>query len=248
MNNIIKLSSLSKHYQMGSSEVKVLQNLDLSVESKEKVAIIGPSGSGKTTLLLILTGLETPSSGEIVISGESFVGKDGDARADLRKEHIGIIFQSFHLIPSLTARENVALPLEIAGSPNGRAQAMKMLDKVGLSDRHDHYPAQLSGGEQQRVAIARALVHSPKLIVADEPTGNLDEDTSEQIMQLLFDLNRDSGTTLLLVTHDNELAERCDRTLRLHDGSLHVVNTDSSKSISNQNKSNKNITNKKNTK
>ncbi|MCL4110012.1 UNVERIFIED_CONTAM: hypothetical protein GTU68_038229 [Idotea baltica] len=195
---------------MGSSEVKVLQNLNLSVQAKEKVAIIGPSGSGKTTLLLILTGLETPSSGEIVISGESFVGKDGDARADLRKEHI--------------ARENVALPLEIAGTPNGRQLAMEMLDKVGLSDRHDHYPAQLSGGEQQRVAIARALVHGPKLIVADEPTGNLDEDTSEQIMQLLFELNRDSGTTLLLVTHDNELAKRCDRTLRLHDGSLKPIN------------------------
>jgi len=123
-------------------------------------------------------------------------------------------------------QENVALPLEIAGTANGRNKAMEMLDKVGLSDRHDHYPAQLSGGEQQRVAIARALVHEPQLIVADEPTGNLDEDTSEQIMQLLFDLNRDSGTTLLLVTHDNELAERCDRTLRLHDGSLHAVNTD----------------------
>jgi len=223
VTNIIELNNLSKHYEMGSSEVKVLLNLNLSVQSKEKVAIIGPSGSGKTTLLLTLTGLETPSSGEITINGESFVGKSADARADLRKEHIGIIFQSFHLIPSLTARENVALSLEIAGTANGRELAMKMLDKVGLSDRHDHYPAQLSGGEQQRVAIARALVHQPQLIVADEPTGNLDEDTSEQIMQLLFDLNRDSGTTLLLVTHDNELAERCDRTLRLHDGSLHAV-------------------------
>ncbi len=223
MNNIIELNSLCKHYEMGSSEVKVLQNLDLSVQAREKVAITGPSGSGKTTLLLTLTGLETPSSGEITINGESFAGKSADARADLRKEHIGIIFQAFHLIPSLTARENVALPLEIAGKANGRGMAIKMLDKVGLGDRQDHYPAQLSGGEQQRVAIARALVHEPQLIVADEPTGNLDEDTSEQIMQLLFDLNRDSGTTLLLVTHDNELAERCDRTLRLHDGSLHAV-------------------------
>ena len=143
-----------------------------------------------------------------------------DNRADLRREHIGIVFQSFHLIPSLTARENVALPLEIAGLADSRARAMAMLDKVGLAERQDHYPAQLSGGEQQRVAIARALIHEPELIVADEPTGNLDDKTGELIMQLLFDLNRDSGTTLLLVTHDNELAARCDRTLKLHNGRL----------------------------
>lgn len=220
MTNIIELNDLCKHYAMSTAEVKVLHHLDLHVMSKEKVAIIGPSGSGKTTLLLTLTGLETPTSGDVIISGKSLADKDGDARADLRKEHIGIVFQSFHLIPSLTARENVALPVEISGGKNSRRLAMAMLDKVGLADRQDHYPAQLSGGEQQRVAIARALIHSPELIVADEPTGNLDEATGEHIMQLLFDLNRDSGTTLLLVTHDHELAKRCDRTLRLHDGRL----------------------------
>ena len=222
MSGIIQLTDLKKSYALASSEITVLNGLNLSVEDKERVAIIGPSGSGKTTLLLILTGLETPSDGSISIAGQSLLGMSGDDRADLRREHIGIVFQSFHLIPSLTARENVALPIEIAGLPNSRKRAMDMLDKVGLAQRHDHYPAQLSGGEQQRVAIARALVHGPKLIVADEPTGNLDERTGEFIMQLLFDLNRDSGTTLLLVTHDTELANRCDRTLRLHDGNLHA--------------------------
>lgn len=221
MSSIVELTDLSKTYALASTQVTVLKNLNLTVQTRERVAIIGPSGSGKTTLLLILTGLETPSEGALTIAGKSLHGMSGDDRADLRREHIGIVFQSFHLIPSLTARENVALPLEIAGLGNSRQRAMDMLDKVGLASRHDHYPAQLSGGEQQRVAIARALVHEPELIVADEPTGNLDERTGELIMQLLFDLNRDSGTTLVLVTHDNDLANRCDRTLRLHDGSLH---------------------------
>ena len=220
MSSIIQLSDVKKSYALSSTEVTVLSDLNLTVESKERVAIIGPSGSGKTTLLLILTGLETPSEGNISIAGKSLQGMSGDDRADLRREHIGIVFQSFHLIPSLTARENVALPLEIAGLGNSRKRAMDMLDKVGLAERQNHYPAQLSGGEQQRVAIARALVHEPELIVADEPTGNLDERTGELIMQLLFDLNRDSGTTLLLVTHDTDLANRCDRTLKLHDGKL----------------------------
>lgn len=221
MSSIVELTDLSKNYALASTQVTVLKNLNLNVQTRERVAIIGPSGSGKTTLLLILTGLETPSEGALTIAGKSLHGMSGDDRADLRREHIGIVFQSFHLIPSLTARENVALPLEIAGLGNSRQRAMDMLDKVGLASRHDHYPAQLSGGEQQRVAMARALVHEPELIVADEPTGNLDERTGELIMQLLFDLNRDSGTTLVLVTHDNDLANRCDRTLRLHDGSLH---------------------------
>ncbi len=219
--SVVKLTDLHKSYTMASSEVAVLQHLNLDVQAGEKTAIIGPSGSGKTTLLLILTGLETPSSGGISIAGKSLDGMSADDRADLRREHIGIVFQSFHLIPSLTARENVALPLEIAGLGNSRDRAMQMLDKVGLSSRYDHYPAQLSGGEQQRVAMARALVNEPSLIVADEPTGNLDEKTGELIMQTLFDLNRDNGTTLVLVTHDNELAMRCDTTLKLQDGSLH---------------------------
>lgn len=221
MNRMIELIGLSKHYAMDHSDITVLQDLDLTIDAQERVAIVGPSGSGKTTLLLILTGLETPSQGAITIAQQPLQNMSSDDRADLRRRHIGIVFQSFHLIPSLTARENVALPLEIAGQSHSRARAMAMLEKVGLTSRGDHYPAQLSGGEQQRVAIARALVHEPELIVADEPTGNLDEKTGELIMQLLFDLNSDSRSTLLLVTHDTDLAARCDRTLRLHDGKLH---------------------------
>lgn len=219
---MIELSDVSKHYAMGSSDVTVLQQLDMTVDPQERVAIIGPSGSGKTTLLLILTGLETPSQGQISIASQSLENMSPDERADLRREQIGIVFQSFHLIPSLTACENVALPLEISGIANSRKLAMDMLSKVELSSRANHYPAQLSGGEQQRVAMARALIHEPALIVADEPTGNLDESTGEMIMQLLFELNRESGSTLLLVTHDNDLAARCDRTLRLNEGKLHA--------------------------
>ena len=217
---MIELTSLSKHYTMADTTVSVLNKLSLSVKSQERVAIVGPSGSGKTTLLLILTGLETPSEGTISIAQQSLSSMDSDQRAELRQRVIGIVFQSFHLIPSLTARENVALPLEIGGQANARQRAIAMLDQVGLAARSDHYPAQLSGGEQQRVAIARALVHEPTLIVADEPTGNLDEKTGQQVMQLLFDLNRDRGTTLVMVTHDYKLAARCDRTLQLLDGTL----------------------------
>ncbi|OED43684.1 ABC transporter ATP-binding protein [Chromatiales bacterium (ex Bugula neritina AB1)] len=222
---MIELSNLSRHYSMADTDVTVLQQLNLSVEATERVAIVGPSGSGKTTLLLILTGLESPSDGTVKVAQQSLTGMSPDQRADLRRKHIGIVFQSFHLIPTLTARENVALPLEIGGQRNSRKQALAMLDKVGLSARASHYPAQLSGGEQQRVAIARALVHEPELIVADEPTGNLDEHTGDRIMQLLFDLNRDHGTTLLLVTHDHKLAAHCDKTLQLGNGSLHEIDS-----------------------
>ncbi|MBX2883513.1 MAG: ABC transporter ATP-binding protein [Granulosicoccus sp.] len=220
---MIELDNIAISYVTAHASVDVLQGLNLSVATGERIAIIGPSGSGKTTLLLVLTGLERADSGTIVIDGVSLDELDTDARADLRRDRIGIVFQSFHLIPSLTAEENVALPLDIAGQRGGRARAAAMLDKVGLSKRRTHYPSELSGGEQQRVAIARALVHEPKLLVADEPTGNLDEHTGESIMQLLFDLESESDTTLLLVTHDTELAKRCDRTLRLHDGALHQV-------------------------
>lgn len=216
---------------MAGSHVTVLNDLNLTVQAKERVSIIGPSGSGKTTLLLILTGLESADEGQIQIAGKALHSMSGNERADLRRAHIGIVFQSFHLIPSLTARENVALPLEIAGLPNSRKRALAMLDRVELASRADHYPSQLSGGEQQRVAIARALVHEPELIVADEPTGNLDTKTGELIMRLLFDLNKDTGVTLLLVTHDTELASRCDRTLRLHDGRLLVHAADTAPSV-----------------
>ena len=208
---------------MADSDVAVLRQLSLSVQATERVAIVGPSGSGKTTLLLILTGLESPSDGTVEVAQQNLTSMTPDQRADLRREHIGIVFQSFHLIPTLTARENVALPLEIGGGRDSRKRAMMMLDRVGLAERGTHYPAQLSGGEQQRVAIARALIHEPQLIVADEPTGNLDESTGDLIMQLLFDLNTDHGTTLLLVTHDLNLARRCDRTLRLENGQLQAV-------------------------
>ena len=220
---MISLNHVSMQYQMAGRPIDVLKDLDLDVEARERVAIVGPSGSGKTTLLLVMTGLEQPSSGEVVINEQSLAALDRDARADLRRDSIGIVFQSFHLVPSLTAEENVALPLDIAGQSQGRSRARDMLARVGLGERGGHYPAQLSGGEQQRVAIARALVHEPTLLVADEPTGNLDERTGEGIIDLLFTLNRESGTTLLLVTHDPHLASRCDRSLRLENGQLHPV-------------------------
>lgn len=220
---MITLQGIGKQYQLAGDSVDVLSGLDLHVDRQERVAIIGPSGSGKTTLLLILTGLEQPSSGAITLAGHSLAELDRDARADLRRDSIGIVFQSFHLVPSLTAAENVALPLDIAGSADSEPRALEMLNRVGLGDRAQHYPSQLSGGEQQRVAIARALVNNPALLVADEPTGNLDERTGEAIIELLFSLNADSGTTLLLVTHDPHLAARCDRSLRLEGGALHPV-------------------------
>lgn len=220
---MIELANIDKHYTLADTTFTVLQSLNLSVTQGERVAIVGPSGSGKSTLLLILTGLEDATHGTVSIAGKTLNTLSADARADMRREQIGIVFQSFHLIPTLTARENVALPLEISGHAQSRQRAVELLDRVGLSERKDHYPAQLSGGEQQRVAMARALVHEPALVVADEPTGNLDEATGEAVVQLLFDLNQDSGTTLILVTHDPELASRCDRTLRLHDGQLNQV-------------------------
>ena len=218
---MIELRALSMRYAVAGSDVTVLDDLELTVRRGERVAIVGPSGSGKTTLLLVLTGLEQASEGSVRIDGESLDSLDDDGRADLRRERIGIVFQSFHLIPSLTAVENVALPLDIAGRGAGRESASAMLERVGLASRADHYPMQLSGGEQQRVAMARALVHEPSLLVADEPTGNLDERSGETIVELLFSLNRELGTTLVLVTHDLDLAARCQRTLRLHDGRLH---------------------------
>lgn len=220
MNPIVHLHGMSKRYSIAGNEIPVLEQLDLSVNACEKVAIIGPSGSGKTTLLLILTGLESHTEGTVSITDVSLSTLSRDERADLRRKQIGIVFQSFHLIPTLTARENVALPLEISGEKNTRQRAIAMLDNVAMASRADHYPSQLSGGEQQRVAMARALIHQPSLIVADEPTGNLDETTGEMVVQRLFDLNREYGSTLILVTHDHSLASRCDRTLRLHQGKL----------------------------
>jgi putative ABC transport system ATP-binding protein len=217
---MIDLSNLSMSYELETGRLNVLSGVDISIEDGETVAIIGPSGSGKTTLLLLLAGLEQPQGGTIKLNGVSLNDLDADALADLRRDNLGIIFQSFHLIPSLTALGNVSLPLEIAGKDNARERARTMLEKVGLAERASHYPSQLSGGEQQRVAIARALVHSPKLVLADEPTGNLDIRTGARIIDILFSLNADADSTLVLVTHDEEIARRCRRVLRLHEGKL----------------------------
>ena len=224
---MIVLDDIAMSYAIAEAEVDVLRGVSLQIEHGQRVAIIGPSGSGKTTLLLLLAGLERPNTGSVSLDGVALAQLDREQLADLRRDRIGIIFQSFHLVPSLTALDNVALPLDIAGHRDSRARALAMLDQVGLSARARHYPSQLSGGEQQRVAIARALVHQPQLVLADEPTGNLDEHTGETISQLLFELNRSIGSTLVLVTHDNELAARCDRQLRLHDGTLHEHGSDS---------------------
>ena len=217
---MIELDNLGMGYSLEQTQLKVLDGINLSVADGETVAIVGPSGSGKTTLLILLAGLEQPQSGEIKLDGITLNPLDADALADLRRDRLGIIFQSFHLVQSLTALANVALPLEIAGKPNARDLAREMLDKVGLAQRQNHYPTQLSGGEQQRVAIARALVHKPKLVLADEPTGNLDTATGATIIDLLFELNADVGSTLVLVTHDDEVARRCQRVVHLHQGQL----------------------------
>ncbi|MFK7963615.1 MAG: ABC transporter ATP-binding protein [Burkholderiaceae bacterium] len=208
-------------YPLAGRQVDVLRNVDLDIAAGTRVAIAGPSGSGKTSLLLLLSGLERPGSGTIEVDGLELTTQDADALADLRRDRVGIVFQSFHLLPSLSALDNVAVPLQMAGQGDARARAQDMLNRVGLSERIRHYPSQLSGGEQQRVAIARALVHQPKLLLADEPTGNLDDQSAQAVRDLLFELNREFGSTLVLVTHDLDFAAQCDRVLRLHDGQLH---------------------------
>jgi putative ABC transport system ATP-binding protein len=200
--------------------VNVLRGVSLKIGKGETVALVGPSGSGKSTLMMVIGGLERANAGSVVIAGRDFAGLGEDDLARLRRQHIGIVFQSFHLMPAMTALENVALPLELAGRDDAAAAARATLAAVGLSARERHYPAQLSGGEQQRVAIARAFVSSPGLILADEPTGNLDGETGRKVMDLLFALAAKSGTTLLLITHDRALARRCSRILSLEDGRI----------------------------
>jgi len=217
---MIELNAVSMHYTLGATRVEVLRSVDLQIPRGQKVAITGPSGSGKTSLLLLLAGLERPAAGTVAIDGLRLDTLEADALADLRRDHIGIVFQSFHLISSLSALDNVALPLQIAGRRDAVDRARAQLERVGLADRVEHYPAQLSGGEQQRVAIARAVAHAPKLLLADEPTGNLDDRTGKGIRELLFELNAQSETTLVLVTHDREFAAHCDRVLDLHEGRL----------------------------
>jgi len=209
-------------YGQEASPLRVLDDLNFSMASGDTVAIIGPSGSGKTTLLQLLAALEQPTSGEITLDEQALSSLSPDQLADFRRDKMGIVFQSFHLIDSLTALANAALPLDIAGKPDALNRATAMLEHVGLKDRAHHYPQQLSGGEQQRVAIARALVHAPRLILADEPTGNLDEKTGKKVADLLFELHAKSQSTLVLVTHDMRLAKRCKRLFWLESGKLRV--------------------------
>ena len=218
---IVQTEGLGKQVVGPEGALDLLQDINLDVSSGEAVAVIGASGSGKTTLLGLLAGLDTPTAGRVRLDGQDLFSLDEDGRAEVRGRLIGFVFQSFQLLPSLTALENVMLPLELAG--RGRAAreiASEVLARVGLSQRLRHYPKQLSGGEQQRVAIARAFATRPKLLLADEPTGNLDQATGERIINLLFDLNREQGSTLILVTHDEALAQRCHRRLKLEAGRL----------------------------
>ena len=217
---ILRASEIGKQVTTGTTELTILDGVSFEVRAGEAVAIVGVSGSGKSTLLGLLAGLDTPSAGSVRIDGHDLFALDEDGRAALRGRMVGFVFQSFQLLPAMTALENVMLPLELAGAEDAGAPARAMLARVGLSERLHHYPKQLSGGEQQRVAIARAFVTRPKLLFADEPTGNLDAATSQQVIDLLFELNHESGTTLLLVTHDEAVTGRCDRVLHLAAGRL----------------------------
>jgi putative ABC transport system ATP-binding protein len=217
---IIALDAVTLKLQSRAGPVEILRGISLDVAPRRSTAIVGQSGSGKTSLLMVIAGLEPVTSGAVRIAGHDFVALNEDALARVRGREIGIVFQSFHLVPTLTALENVALPLEFIGTDAAEDRARAMLGEVGLSHRLDHYPGQLSGGEQQRVALARALAPQPKLLLADEPTGNLDTTTGEQVIDLIFSLQRQHGTTLVLVTHDAELAARCDRIVRMADGRI----------------------------
>lgn len=222
---LLKVSQLSHRVGAKSGELSILSGLNLEVNRGQSVAIIGASGSGKSTLLGLLAGLDSASSGQIELCGESMENLDEDGRAELRSRNVGFVFQNFQLLPALTALENVMLPLELQDNANAADDARQLLERVGLQPRLDHTPLQLSGGEQQRVAIARAFATKPAVLFADEPTGNLDRKTGEKVIELLFDLNREQHTTLILVTHDTHLAERCQRQLELIDGQLIEVAT-----------------------
>ncbi len=220
---LLDATDVSKSVQGPEGRLDILSGVSLQVREGESFAIVGASGSGKTTLLGLLAGLDTPSSGHIALDGNPLERMDEEARADLRRRLVGFVFQSFHLLPALTAEENVMLPLELEGRDDARSRARDALEAVELTARRRHYPAQLSGGEQQRVAIARAFVHSPRLLFADEPTGNLDQRTGQHVSDLLFSLNHDHRTTLVLVTHDPRLAARCARQVTLDNGRVLVA-------------------------
>ena len=219
---ILHIQDLSRSFKSGSEQLTVLQDITFNIDYGTSCAIVGPSGSGKTTLLGITAGLDTPDSGIVMLDGEALHTKSEDERADLRNEKVGFIFQSFQLLPTLTAVENVMVPLELRGNTNRkiREQATELLESVGLIDRLHHYPSQLSGGEQQRVAIARAFINEPKILFADEPTGNLDAETGDQVEELLFNLNKEQQTTLVIVTHDLVLADKCEQQIRLQRGRI----------------------------
>jgi putative ABC transport system ATP-binding protein len=217
---VIALAGVNLSLGHGAARVHILKDIDLHIGSGEAIGLVGPSGSGKSTLLMVMAGLERADRGSVTIAGEDLSALDEDTLARFRGRHIGIVFQSFHLIPTMTAVENVAVPLELSGIADAQARARDELAAVGLSERLNHYPAELSGGEQQRVALARALAPNPKILVADEPTGNLDEDTGKQVIDLLFAGHEKRGTTLVLVTHDSALAARCARVVRLRSGRI----------------------------
>ena len=220
---ILQTRQLTKVYRNGDADLTVLHNVNLELESASTSAIVGPSGSGKSTLLALCAGLDQPSSGTVWLNGIDLTTLDEDERARIRNEHVGFVFQSFQLIPTLTAIENVMVPLELRGGSQARERGMELLQRVGLADRAWHYPAQLSGGEQQRVALARAFINRPRILFADEPTGNLDTETSHNIVEALFALNAENGTTLVLVTHDLEIATRAQRVIRLRAGRVEPI-------------------------
>jgi putative ABC transport system ATP-binding protein len=217
---IIAVRHVTKRVTDSSGTLTILDDIDFSLQPRESAAIVGASGSGKSTLLSLMAGLDTPSEGTVVLAGDDLFAVDEDARAAVRAQRVGFVFQSFQLLPNLTALENVMLPLELLGRSGARAAATEMLGRVGLSERLKHYPRVLSGGEQQRVALARAFVVEPAVLLADEPTGSLDFATGERVMGLMFDMNREAGTTLVLVTHDRAIAARCDRQLHIEAGRL----------------------------
>ncbi|GAB4513024.1 MAG: ABC transporter ATP-binding protein [Allomuricauda sp.] len=220
MSKILKVQNLSKTYKSGDHDLNVLNNVSFEVDKGQSFAIVGPSGSGKTTLLGLCAGLDTTDQGEVWLCGSNLFDLDEDGRALLRNQNVGFVFQDFQLLPTLTALENVVVPLELRGAKKAKEQGKELLAKVGLQEREAHYPSQLSGGEQQRVALARAFANRPSILFADEPTGNLDDDTGTRIEDLLFELNKEQGTALVIVTHDLELAKKTDKSIRLRSGKI----------------------------
>ncbi|MGS0524837.1 ABC transporter ATP-binding protein [Zobellia nedashkovskayae] len=220
MSKILKITGLERTYTSGNKQLTVLHDISFDVEEGQTFSIVGPSGSGKTTLLGLCAGLDAPNAGSVELCGQDLNTLNEDQRAQLRNEKVGFIFQNFQLLPTLTALENVSVPLELQGAKDATQKSTELLEKVGLKDRMHHYPSQLSGGEQQRVALARAFANAPSILFADEPTGNLDTETGEKVIQLLLDLNKENGTTLVIITHDLELANRTQQILQLKGGKI----------------------------